>query len=190
MTRTGWYDSKQAIAIRRFIRGRVFAIVALVALVFALFLSDFFVISEVETNTVQNVILMLVFGVFLFEFFGLVCTDASYLFGFFFFMDLLGTFSMVFDISFMWGSDATEPDRRDPESGRDNLIVVRAARATKLGARAGRLSRVLKLLRYLPFMSDGLESDLLWPSPWLCMAPDNLQQFPSLVIMLDNFPKP
>merc|ERR1740130_1545837 len=44
-------------------------------------------------------------------------------------------------------------------SGEENFIVVRAARATKLGARAGRLSRVMKLLRFLPFVSSGDQDD-------------------------------
>merc|ERR1740130_1605447 len=44
-------------------------------------------------------------------------------------------------------------------SGEENFIVVRAARATKLGARAGRLSRVMKLLRFLPFVNGGQQDD-------------------------------
>ena len=43
----------------------------------------------------RNVILSIVFCTFLFEFVGLVFTESSYLFGFFFWMDLLGTMSMV-----------------------------------------------------------------------------------------------
>merc|ERR1712032_1796998 len=68
-------------------------------------------------------------------------------------MDLLGTASMIFDISYMFGPDATEPDRVSREegsSGGDNVVIVRAARAAKLGARAGRISRVMKLLRFIP----------------------------------------
>lgn len=157
LSRSGWYDSTLAVSTRRFIRGRAFSTLAMVALMLALFLSDMCVLAQVNSNTEQDFILLLVFAIFLFEFLGLVFTDASYLFGFFFWMDLLGTLSMIFDISFMVGNDATQPERRSPDSGRENLIVVRAARATKLGARAGRLSRVLKLLRFLPFVNDGTE---------------------------------
>jgi hypothetical protein len=109
---------------------------------------------------VQDIILTLVFCIFLFEFLGLALTDASYMFSFFFWMDLLGTVSMIFDISFMLGEDATEEEKLT-SVGQQNVIVVRAARATKLGARAGRLSRVMKLLRFLPFVnSDNQESDV------------------------------
>merc|ERR1719253_371093 len=62
---------------------------------------------------------------------------------------------MIFDISFMLGTDASMPEKYSGQRGEENLIVVRAARATKLGARAGRLSRVMKLLRFLPFVGGG-----------------------------------
>lgn len=153
LTRIGWYESAVAASIRRFIRGRAFAVVTMTALFFALFFSDICILAQVSGNLEQDILLTIVFVIFLFEFFGLLLTDVSYLLGFFFWMDVLGTFSMVFDISFIWGTDAALPERRSPDSGRENLIVVRAARATKLGARAGRLSRVLKLLRFLPGVS-------------------------------------
>jgi len=151
---SGWYDSNVAVATRKFLRGRSFLIVTMICLFLALFLSDLFALSEVEENVAQDVILTVVFAIFLLEFLGLVLTDASYFLGFFFFMDLLGTLSMIFDISYMLGTDVTEPERRSPDSGKENIIVVRAARATKLGARAGRLSRVLKLLRFMPFLRN------------------------------------
>jgi hypothetical protein len=154
---SGWYDSHTAVATRKFLRGRTFLIITMVSLVFALFLSDLFAVCEVEGNTAQDIILTVVFAIFLGEFFGLLLTDASYLLGFFFFMDLLGTASMIFDISFLLGTSASEPERRSPDSGQENIIVVRAARATKLGARAGRLSRVLKLLRFMPFLKNDLQ---------------------------------
>jgi HD-GYP domain-containing protein (c-di-GMP phosphodiesterase class II) len=157
MKMSGWYDSNTAVATRKFLRGRTFLIITMVSLVFALFLSDLFSVCEVEGNAAQDVILTVVFAIFLGEFFGLLLTDASYLLGFFFFMDLLGTASMIFDISYLLGTSASEPERRSPDSGQENIIVVRAARATKLGARAGRLSRVLKLLRFMPFLKNDLQ---------------------------------
>jgi len=155
MNRMGWYDSAVAIAVRRFLRGKFFAVVAMICLFVALFAGELFVIFESEQNVVLDTVLMLVLLIFSFEFFGLAATDASYLFSFFFWMDLVGTISMIFDISFMLGTDATEPEKYIGTDGGQNMIVVRAARATKLGARAGRLSRVMKLLRFLPFVNGG-----------------------------------
>jgi len=143
-----------AIGVRKFLKGRLFTMMALVSIVIALFLRDTFVVLQVPTNTELDVILTLVLMLFFAEFCGLAATDASYIFGFFFWMDLVGTASMIFDITYMLGTDATQPNRVTDESASDNVIVVRAARAAKLGARAGRLSRVLKLLRFLPFINQ------------------------------------
>lgn len=151
---SGWYDSAMAVSMRRFLRGKSFAVVTMFALFIALFFADLCIICQLETNMVADVTLTIVFLVFAFEFFGLALTDASYLFSFFFWMDLLGTVSMIFDISFMLGTSATKAETYSGQRGDENLIVVRAARATKLGARAGRLSRVMKLLRFLPFVNN------------------------------------
>jgi len=152
MQYTGWYDSPLAIGMRKALRGRSFATVAMVSLIIALFLSDVFITAQVPSNTALDVILTVVLVIFLVEFLGLSFTDPSYVLGFFFWMDLLGTASMLFDISFFLGEDATSVEKKSTDGGRENIIVVRAARATKLGARAGRLSRVLKILRFLPFI--------------------------------------
>merc|ERR1719387_1719744 len=97
---------------------------------------------------------------FTLEFVGLSCTDPSYPFGFFFLMDFIGTISMIFDISYMLGQDASKPTYAVGGDAKKNLMLLRAARAAKLGARAGRLSRVLKILRYLPFMRQPDRSDV------------------------------
>jgi hypothetical protein len=156
---SGWYDSALATSMRRFLRGKWFAFITMGALFIALFFADLCILGQVPQNTMADIVLTFVFAIFLGEFLGLALTDASYLFSFFFWMDLLGTISMVFDISFMLGTDATKPEKYSGQRGEENLIVVRAARATKLGARAGRLSRVMKLLRFLPFVSNQQQDD-------------------------------
>lgn len=151
--KTGWFDSAAVSAVRTTLYSKWFTFLAIIALFVALFFSDLFVLCQVATNTELDIILTLCLVIFAIEFIGLSLTDASYLLGFFFWMDLLGTVSMVADLSYMLGSDATQPylvSVGDAEgSASDNIIVVRAARAAKLGARAGRLSRVLKLLRFI-----------------------------------------
>jgi len=160
MEDSGWYDSRAASSMRKFLRGRIFTIIAMLALFVALFFSDLWVLFQVPSNTELDIILSVVFFIFAFEWVGLVLTDASYMFGFFFWMDLVGTCSMLADISFLLGSSATKPVQVQQGGGStENIIVVRAARAAKLGARAGRLSRVLKILRFLPFLNSGAEAD-------------------------------
>jgi len=151
-TARDWYESNMAMSCRRFIRGRFFSFLTLICLFNALFLYDAFIVLQVPSNTELDIVLTAVFAVFLYEFVGLVLTDSTYPLGFFFWMDLIGTLSMLFDISYMLGSDATVPETVRDSSASDNVILVRAARAAKLGARAGRLSRVLKILRFMPFL--------------------------------------
>jgi len=152
--KSGWLDSAVAHNTRKFLRGKWFMGVTVFSLFAALFLGEIFALAQVPSNTALDVLLSLVFVVFALEFLGCCATDTSYILGFFFWMDLLGTVSMIFDISFMAGIDVTEPFyvNRDSGSSQSNVIVVRATRATKLGARAGRISRVLKILRFLPFL--------------------------------------
>jgi len=131
-----------------------------IALSIALFLPDLMVCAGHNNNTETDIILTVVMFLFAFEFFGLCATDPAYLFGFFFCMDIVGTVSMAFDISFMFGSDATQPIYSSSGDAKKNLMLLRAARAAKLGARAGRLSRVLKILRFLPFMRNNEKSEV------------------------------
>lgn len=160
MHQSSWYDSDSVVSARKFLRSYCFVLLTLFCLFIAMFLTDVFVLCQVPGNTELNIILTIVFAIFAFEFLGLTATEASYPFSFFFWMDMLGTFSMIFDISYMLGSDATQPDVLQADRGAvsSNVVVVRTARAARLGARAGRLSRALKILRFLPFVqSSGQE---------------------------------
>mmetsp|Transcript_93516 Transcript_93516/g.185533 ORF Transcript_93516/g.185533 Transcript_93516/m.185533 type:complete len:919 (+) Transcript_93516:178-2934(+) len=155
LNRMGWHDSCVATSIRRFLRGQLFSAFTLLCLLIALFLSEVWTILQVATNAELDAILTTVFVVFLLELLGLSLTDMSYLFGFFFWMDLLGTLSITFDISYMAGQDATQPLRvsyKEHISSGQNMVFARTARAARLEARAGRLGRVLKILRFLPFL--------------------------------------
>eukprot|EP00930_Biecheleria_cincta_P039374 TRINITY_DN27073_c0_g1_i1.p1 TRINITY_DN27073_c0_g1~~TRINITY_DN27073_c0_g1_i1.p1 ORF type:complete len:911 (-),score=164.73 TRINITY_DN27073_c0_g1_i1:161-2806(-) len=158
---SGWYDSAFAITFRKFLRGRCFGITTMIALVLALFLSEFFVVFQVPTNTELDVVLTIVFAIFLVEWIGLSVTDFSYIFGFFFWMDGLGTLSMVMDISYMFGTSASELDiiSSDNRAGKPDVMIVRVARIVKLSARSARLSRALKLLRMLPIFGGTAEDD-------------------------------
>jgi cAMP-specific phosphodiesterase 4 len=97
-------------------------------------------------------------GLFIFELVALSLVDAQYVLSFFQLMDVIGTLSMIFDISYMLGPDAQKPDSQGSTSVEEDALgggeLLRAARAAKIGARAGRLSRVLRILRFLPFLSQ------------------------------------
>jgi len=159
LARTSWYTNPTAVRIRTFLNGKFWALLMVVALLLALFLPDIFTLAGVADSTFSDIVLTAVMVGFVIEFILLTAVDVPYLFSFFQLMDVFGTVSMIFDISYMQGQDATQPVRVTQSSGSENVIVVRAARAAKLGARAGRLSRVLKILRFLPFISNGDEKN-------------------------------
>lgn len=156
--RCGWYERLPVVAARKFLRGGVFGAVSVTCVFTSLFMSEIFSVAQVPRNIDLDVILTFSFAVFCIELLGLSVTDGNYFLSFFFFMDIIGTGTMVLDISFMFGADVTKPTRVSLAAGTGQLVVARAARAAKIGARASRLSRVLKLLRYLPMM-QGKEED-------------------------------
>jgi len=125
----------------------------IIALILALFLHDLWILCGVNSDTEIDVLLTVVMIMFAGELVLLSVVDASYFLSFFFCMDIIGTISMVADISFMLGSKNTEAKSASDASAESNLMLLRATRAARVGARAGRLSRVVRILRFLPFLS-------------------------------------
>jgi len=126
-----------------------------VLLLVALFLPDLWVITGGNTNLVLDVILFVVMVLFIVELVGLSSVDVTYFMSFFFFMDIIGTVTMVFDITFILGSDNSTAQVHDGGGdSKSTLMLLRATRAARVGARAGRLSRVLRVLRFLPFLKS------------------------------------
>lgn len=157
MQRTKWYHSQKAISVRNFLHGKYCALVMVVALLIALFLPDVWALCGASSNFVADFLLTIVTVLFVVEFAVLCSVDATYFLSFFFLMDIVGTLSVIFDISFLLGHDATERVFLDDAGAQSSFMLLRAARAARVGARAGRLSRVLKFFRFLPFLSEGTE---------------------------------
>merc|ERR1719265_1673133 len=74
----------------------------------------------------------------------------TYLGSFFFWMDLLGAGSLLLDLSYLGLLQSGGGNG----SVSNNVVIMRAARIAKLGARAGRFTRLVKLLRFLPGMRE------------------------------------
>ena len=70
----------------------------------------------------------------------------TYSCSFYFWMDMLGILSVPLDYSLVVNA---LPNGLD-----SNTTIMRAARMAKLGARAGRFTKMVKLLRFLPFMQQ------------------------------------
>ena len=72
--------------------------------------------------------------------------------GFFFWLDIVSTFTLLFDVgwvrNFIFGIDDDDTGDADIwEIGSSATQIAKAARATKIGARAGRIVRIIRLVR-------------------------------------------
>eukprot|EP00929_Paragymnodinium_shiwhaense_P013084 TRINITY_DN120941_c0_g1_i1.p1 TRINITY_DN120941_c0_g1~~TRINITY_DN120941_c0_g1_i1.p1 ORF type:complete len:1209 (-),score=303.22 TRINITY_DN120941_c0_g1_i1:173-3799(-) len=115
------------------------------ALMAALFLPDLSKALMIPSDLAIDIFLFAIMLVFMAEMtIQLLGMWRSYAFTFFFWMDFVGMLSVPLDMSMLAGLL--------PEAATDNALVMRTARVAKLGARAGRLTRLVKLLRYLPGM--------------------------------------
>jgi len=134
--------------VKSFLDSNTFKIPSLFALFIALFGGSLFILFDVpdDPGTVtQDIIMILVTLTFLVELM-LRCFSerATYPFSFFFWMDTLGTASMLFEISFCFGTHG----KMDNKDENVNTLLLRAARASKVGARAGRFTKVVKVLNF------------------------------------------
>mmetsp|Transcript_91606 Transcript_91606/g.142943 ORF Transcript_91606/g.142943 Transcript_91606/m.142943 type:complete len:977 (+) Transcript_91606:52-2982(+) len=151
-----WSDGRAAKQkLRRLTRcvrdNKIYKIIMGVSLVFALVavnLWQIFNIPDDPGNVILDTLMMLVLFAFMLDLAILCFADYGYIGSFFFWMDVMGSCSLVFDISFFLG---TAGQMNTPQADVDPGLL-RAARTAKLGTRSGRL---LKLLKCLPFIFGG-----------------------------------
>lgn len=125
---------------------KAFKVVTIFALVFALFGWTFVIILDVPdepTNLIVDILMTLAFCVFVLELvMRLYIYRCKYPISFFFCMDLIGTASMVFEVTYI----LNEAGQIDTADSSVNAVLIRTTRAARLGARAGRLAKVLKCI--------------------------------------------
>jgi len=137
---------------RRINRNKYFQTVMLITLLMALFVPDLYILMDIATSGPLDVMLMIILVLFTLEFWvQVIGFHRGYINTFFFWMDIIGVLSVPLDYSAV--ANALEGS-----SALENTVVMRAARMAKLGARAGRFTKLLKLLRFLPGMKN-LEED-------------------------------
>lgn len=113
----------------------------------ALFAADVFVIANVDNDVLLDTILVVLLCAFILEFgVQVLAYRRTYTCSFYFWMDLLGILSVPLDHSLVVNALPSGLD--------SNTAIMRAARMAKLGARAGRFTKLVKLLRFLPFMQN------------------------------------
>lgn len=118
-------------------------------LIISLFLPDAWILGNVPSDRDEELfsVLMAIFVIFVFETVILSVVQDDYFLSFFFWMDFIGTLSIILDIG--WIADEFMPE--DSSASRKGSLL-RAARAAKLGARYGRLMRLMKLFRFFKFL--------------------------------------
>lgn len=118
-------------------------------LVLSLFLPDLWILGNTNENSDEALysILVAILIIFSFETVTLSLCQDDYFNSFFFWMDTIGTISIILDIG--WIANEFMPKSANA-SQKGSLL--RAARAAKLGARYGRIMRLLKLMKFFRFL--------------------------------------
>lgn len=88
-------------------------------------------------NNVLYGILLAIFIIFIVEVILMSWVQKKYFLSFFFWMDLLGTVSILFDIGWIFSSHV----------GRGKISVLRTTRIARIGARYQRLTKLWKMLK-------------------------------------------
>lgn len=127
---------------RKIYRTKHFQMVMFCALLAALFFPDLWVVFDISDVQSLDILLVTVVALFLIELIvQIMGTPNTYINSFHFWTDIIGLITVPLDISSI--ADLIP-------QGVDNQYVMRAARTARLGARAGRFSKLVKLLRFLP----------------------------------------
>ena len=124
------------------------------ALFVTLFLPDLWVIINAhnEWDILLNLVLILFFVVFTLEIFLTSFAREEYWLSAFFWMDIIGTLSIIIDLT--WVAEVFA------NSGGADPGTLRAARVAKLGAKAGRLAKLTKMFKFLNFGKEEKEDDV------------------------------
>ena len=126
--------------------------VAMVMCLIALYLNDFdYAVLPKGADTTVSVLLLIIFLVFGVEIVVQCVVKRNYFCSFFFWMDLIGTVSLIFDISFIVNSfwSSTQLTTSDTASSRvqQSASVIRLTRFARI-LRVIRLVRIVRLFRY------------------------------------------
>mmetsp|Transcript_14214 Transcript_14214/g.39141 ORF Transcript_14214/g.39141 Transcript_14214/m.39141 type:complete len:1301 (+) Transcript_14214:85-3987(+) len=130
-----------------------FQVLTFVALITVLFFPDLWVVSDMKSDDSLDVILVLVLCVFFAELVAqTIAAPRLYINSFFFWTDVVGLSSVMLDLS-MVSKHVLQSNR-----SLDNALVMRAVRTARFGARAGRFTKLVKLLRFLPGVQQDIEN--------------------------------
>lgn len=130
---------------KSFLTSKCYTVLTLFSITVALFGGGVWTLADVPTHPGNAILDAFMSAVTLFFLVELLATLAverkAYFWSFFFWMDFAGTFSMIFEITFLL------PNLRSGNSDSDkSTVFLRTARAAKVGTRVGRLVKIVKCL--------------------------------------------
>jgi hypothetical protein len=77
-----------------------------------------------------------------------IAKTEEYLFSFYFWLDVIATISLIFDISWVWDQITGVDDIEASQLGQ----LMRAGRGARVGTKAGRIVRIVRILRLVRIM--------------------------------------
>eukprot|EP00913_Durusdinium_trenchii_P033424 g31292.t1 len=134
--------------LRPLLESFAFRVTLVACLIFALFGGGLFVIMDIPDDPgipILDTLMIIVMILFVLEMIINGIVDyKTYPWSFFFIMDGVGTVSMIFEISTLLGTGG----KMQVATGSVDAMLIRTARAAKVGARVGRLSKLMKCISY------------------------------------------
>ena len=139
--RQAMYRQRIKTELVRLLESNLFQASMLVATIYALFAADLNqAIGNKDTDGAVDAVTFVVLLLFIMEMLTSIICIRGYL-HFFFWLDLVATISLAFEIEFLLDLGSSQ------SSAPDQLSLAKASRAAKVGARAGRLVRLLRLVK-------------------------------------------
>lgn len=128
----------------------IYTIISTSFTIFSLFSDDLrTIVASVTTDYIFWYFTCIIFSFFMMEIVLGSLFQKNYFCGFYFWLDLVSTLTMLLDIgwinSAIFGTSAPSVFQK----GKSGLVIARAARASKIGSKAGRLIRILRLIRLI-----------------------------------------
>lgn len=141
---------------RTLLASNVYHVAAMAALFIALFggsVVQFLDLPDDPVNMIVDIMMCVLMVFFFLEITAFWIAGGGYACSFFFFTDLLGSLSMIFEISFLLGVAGKEQETNSKMSP----VLIRSARAARVGARAARLTRLAKCFNFITRARSGGE---------------------------------
>lgn len=136
------------IRIRQFMDNNLTQSLVAFLTIFALFGDDFkLAVFSSSADALFGYITLGTLIIFCAEIAAKTVVDPEFKYGFFFWLDVLATVSLIPDIPLIWDLVVAGVDSFGSDA--DSLTVTRAGRASRAGARAARMLRILRLVRLL-----------------------------------------